>query len=317
MSRALFVADIHIKLGQKKVPSEWQRNRVIMLANKLIEMANNYDATTLIIGGDLMDVANPTIDEVGLMYDFLKQTNKLDCILIPGNHEMVTKKKDCYIGIEGMLEDLGVRVVRDFETIDGIDYIPYNIINDKWPTTDSKVAVTHVRGEIPPHVKPEIPLERFAHYDKVFTGDLHSHANSQGNLLYPGSPYFTSFHRTDDSSGNGIFIIDTVDFSHEFVQLNLPQLIRRTVTSAEDMVATDFHHTIYELEGEMDDLAQVENSELLDKKVTTNITTEATLNLSGVVVEELEQYLREVKQVDENKVSNYITEYEEVAGDTD
>ena len=46
----------------------------------------------------------------------------------------------------------------------------------------------------------------------------------------------------------------------------LPQLIRKTVTKAEDMVPTTYHHTIYEIEGDIQELAAVENSELLDKK---------------------------------------------------
>ena len=33
------------------------------------------------------------------------------------------------------------------------------------------------------------------------------------------------------------------------------------------MILTDFHHTIYEIEGDVADLANVKNSELLDKKV--------------------------------------------------
>ena len=42
------------------------------------------------------------------------------------------------------------------------------------------------------------------------------------------------------------------------------------------MVQTDFHHTIYEIEGDVQDLAQIKNSELLDKKVVKR-ETEATL----------------------------------------
>jgi len=40
--------------------------------------------------------------------------------------------------------------------------------------------------------------------------------------------------------------------------LNLPQLIRKTVQSPEDMIPTDYHHTIYEIEGDIQELANVE-----------------------------------------------------------
>ena len=42
------------------------------------------------------------------------------------------------------------------------------------------------------------------------------------------------------------------------------------------MVPTDFHHTIYEIEGDIQDLAAIKNSELLDKKVVKR-SSEATL----------------------------------------
>ena len=45
---------------------------------------------------------------------------------------------------------------------------------------------THVRGEIPPHVKPEVDLDRFEDFPIVFAGDLHAHSNSQRNIVYPG-----------------------------------------------------------------------------------------------------------------------------------
>ena len=259
MSKICFSADQHIKLGQKSVPREWQYNRFIMLADTL----NTIDCDYHVFGGDLLDVAKPSLEEVGLMYTFLSKIDK-PIIMIAGNHEMDTKKLDNYRHISDMLVDLNVRVVRDFDTIDGIDYIPYNILHNKsWDSSQSKIAVTHVRGEIPPHVKPEIDLEKFNEYDKVFAGDLHSYTNSQGNILYPGSPFSTSFHRNIPSGSNGIFIIDTDSNSHEWVELYLPQLVRKTVTKASEMIATTFHHTIYELEGSLEELAIVENSDLL------------------------------------------------------
>ena len=56
---------------------------------------------------------------------------------------------------------------------------------------------THVRGEIPPHVVPEVDLERFDKFKTVFAGDLHAHENTQRNIVYPGSPMTTSFHRNE------------------------------------------------------------------------------------------------------------------------
>lgn len=312
----IFIADVHIKLGQKNVPKDWQRNRFDLLAEELCKHGAKY----LIIGGDLLDVANPSLEEIGLMYRFLKKLsdNFVEILLIPGNHEMLTKKVDCFTLIPEMLKDLHVRLINKFETIDGIDYIPYNILADNF-TPKSKIAVTHVRGEIPPHVKSEVDLEKFSSYETVFAGDLHSYKNSQLNLEYPGSPITTSFHREEVKGSNGFFILETANidpffYSYEWVELKLPQLIRKTVSNEEDMLKTPYHHTIYELEGELEDLAKVKNSELLDKKVTKNVSAPATLNMSNIIEEDLVEYLSKVLKVED--VSALIAEYKEHINDS-
>jgi hypothetical protein len=82
------------------------------------------------------------------------------------------------------------------------------------------------------------------------------------------------------------------------------------------MVATDYHHTIYELEGDLADLANVKNTELLDKKLIKR-STEASLILddSMTITDELSEYLLYILELPETKVStildtfnDYITE---------
>lgn len=301
-----FVADIHIKLGQKNVPRAWQYNRLMMLAKEL----NEYSDTVLIIGGDLLDVANPSMEEVCAMYDFLSALEHKEILMIPGNHEMKTKKNDCFIAAEKMLKDLNVTTIRTFQTIHNIDYIPYNIIKDKeWPIA-SKYAVTHVRGEIPPHVQPEIPLERFDAYEKVLAGDLHSYKNSQRNIIYPGSPYTTSFHRSAVSNTTGIILFDSDTGIHSWVELHLPQLIRQTIDNPGSAVTTDYHHTIYEIEGNLTDLAKVENTELLSKKIAKDIVSPATLDLSGSIEDELVSYFTKIHGMkNHDKVLTLFKEY--------
>lgn len=315
MSIVVFTADHHIRLGQKGVPKDWQRNRFYMLAEEL----NNIQCDYHIFGGDLLDVSNPSIEEVGLMYTFLSKIQK-PIIMISGNHELYNKTKDCYRYITDMLQDLKVRLVTGFENIDGIDYIPYNILKQKdWykGATPASLAVTHVRGEVPPHVQPEIDLERFKHYDKVFAGDLHSTTNSQANILYPGSPFGTTFHRSILSGSNGYFIINTVTGIHEWHELYLPQLVRATVTCKEEIKPTDYHHTIYEVTGSIEELALLEDSELLDKKVAQDISTPAALNMKGDMAEELAEFLVEVRDIPKEDIHHYIGLFREVVNDND
>lgn len=111
---------------------------------------------------------------------------------------------------------------------DSWSIVPYEVIHNKntWDIVNTDFVFTHVRGSIEPHVKPEIPLEWLSKYKIVFAGDLHSHANCQGNIVYPGSPVTTSFHRNRVSTG--YILIDSNDLTTwEWHEFNLPQLIRK------------------------------------------------------------------------------------------
>jgi DNA repair exonuclease SbcCD nuclease subunit len=289
-----------------------------MLADEL----NKVDCAAIVIAGDLFDVAEPSIEEVGLMYDFLKRL-KHSGIIIPGNHEMTSKTKDCFRHIDSMLKDFNFQVIRTFGTFANMDIIPYNILHKKewkpkeFERTNNRFAITHVRGEIPPHVTPEIDLDRFSAYDKVFAGDLHSVTNRQLNIHYPGSPFVTSFHRSVTTGSNGYFIIDSVSGDHSWHELFLPQLVRQKVQSKEEIVKTEFHHTIYELEGDLEELAKVAGSDLLDKKITKDISTPATLNMSGDITEELAEFLTEIKEIDKEQLHHYISLFKDIILDTD
>jgi hypothetical protein len=72
------------------------------------------------------------------------------------------------------------------------------------------------------------------------------------------------------------------------------------------MVLTDFHHTIYEIEGDVADLANVKNSELLDKKVVKR-SSESTLNLKDLTMEEeLAEYLSAILNLNEEKINTIM-----------
>jgi DNA repair exonuclease SbcCD nuclease subunit len=276
----------------------------------LAQVIKNITADYLIIGGDLLDTPKPTAEEIGLMYDFIKACEK-PVVLIAGNHEMVSKRKDCYQSLESMLKDLNIVHIQEQTIHDHIEYIPYNILHTDWsPTGHAKIAVTHVRGEIPPHVTPEIDLSKFSAFDVVFAGDLHSKTNSQLNILYPGSPFTTSFHSEIPKNSNGYYLIDTDTAVYEWNEFNLPHLLRKKVSASDAMEADGYHHVIYAVEGDLEELQNIEDTELLDKKIVKNLTAPPTLNMSGNIHEELAEYLKTVKGIE--NVSEYITLFKEV-----
>ena len=310
MTRKLLIADIHIKLGQKNVPKDWAYTRYDLFFRQVAEVEKQVDE--LVIPGDIFD-RMPTLDELKLFFKFILQRKK-PTIISTGNHEATKKGKSFFTELKEVSESLNplVEIVVDYvRDTDGYYVVPYEYINKEqfWIDLEAKPVFTHVRGEIPPHVKPEIPLEWLDKFPVVFAGDLHSHSNTQRNIVYPGSPMTTSFHRTEVDTG---YIIIESDWSWAWHPFDIPQLIRKTVSSPDEMVPTEFHHTVYELEGSIKDLARVENSELLDKKLVKR-KTEATLVLSKKMTleEELLEYLRYVQELPDNQIESVMGVFNE------
>jgi DNA repair exonuclease SbcCD nuclease subunit len=303
--RILFSADWHIKLGQKNVPTSWARSRYYSFFDKLKELEENVDLH--IIGGDIFDRV-PTLDELELYFSLVKSA-KIETIIYDGNHE-ATKKNSSFLTIlADVTSNLNERVTvitSSYEDSRGFSILPYCELHKKdsiEKLNPSLPLFTHVRGEIPPHVTPEVDLERFSSFPIVFAGDLHAHSNSQRNIVYPGSPMTTSFHRSKVNTG--LVLIDNWNWS--WVDLDLPQLIRKTVTDTNEMIPGIKDHIIYELEGDMRDLAKVANTELLDKKVVKrNIETSLVLDKSMTLAEELVEYLTYILEISDDKIPSIV-----------
>jgi len=303
----LFTADWHIKLGQKNVPTDWATKRYQMFFEQIHELEPDCDLH--IIGGDLFDRV-PSMDELTLYFDFIRNVS-VPTIIYDGNHEATRKNKTFFTNLKKATSDVNglVEVIDTTYVEDDWAILPYADLHRKGSieSIEADILFTHVRGEIPPHVVPEVELERFDKFTTVFAGDLHAHENTQRNIVYPGSPMTTSFHRNRVKTG-ALLIND--DWSWTWHELNLPQLIRKTVSDPNEMVQTDFDHTIYELEGDVQDLAKIKNSELLDKKVVKR-EVEATLNLTSEmsISDELVVYLQDILNLDEDKIKAIIGVY--------
>jgi len=309
----LFTADWHIKLGQKNVPMAWACSRYKMFFEQIEEAVEKHGVTLHIIGGDLFDRV-PSMDELTLYFDFIKNT-KVETVIYDGNHEATRKHRtffDNLIKVTSQLNPL-VTVITDTYCSRDWAILPYADLHKKnsIENIDTEILFTHVRGEIPPHVVPEVDLERFDKFKTVYSGDLHAHENTQRNIVYPGSPMTTSFHRNIVKTG--YLIIDN-KYDWTWHQFELPQLIRKTVLTEEEMVQTDYHHTIYEIEGDVSDLSNIKNSELLDKKVIKR-KTEATLVLSKEMSmeEELNEYLSYILELNDDKVKNILGVFSDYA----
>ena len=299
----VFTGDWHLKLGQKNVPLPWACSRFELFFEKIREIELGVDIH--VIGGDLFDRV-PTMDELTLYFDFIKEVS-VPTYIYDGNHEATKKNKTFFSNLKRATQNVNdlVTIVDKTTEFEWGTILPYCDLHKKGSIekcNPNKPLFTHVRGEIQPHVTPEVDLDRFKKFKRVFAGDLHAHSNTQRNIVYPGSPMTTSFHR--EVVKTGYIIIQK--YTWEWREFDLPQLLRRTITSEDEMIATDYHHTIYEIEGDVADLATVKNSELLDKKVVKR-STEATLNLKNMTIDqELVEYLSAILNLTDDKIKNIM-----------
>jgi DNA repair exonuclease SbcCD nuclease subunit len=302
--KILVSADWHLKLGAKNIPNDWSCNRYRMLFKQLHTLEDKVDLH--VVAGDIFDRL-PNMEELSLYFEFIKGCT-IETILLPGNHCSLKKDTTFLTHLKEVTNSINplVRIIDDYFSNELYDVIPYNKLKEFNPKNFSnKILFTHCRGAIEPFVKPEIDLDLFNRWDIVLLGDLHSYENSQRNLLYPGSPCTTSFHR--NVVDTGVIILDSETLTHSWVKLQLPQLIRKTIQAGDDMPATDYHHTIYEIEGDMAELGALADSSLIDKKVVKRETdTALILDPKMTIQEEVREYLSYILQLSDNTVEDVL-----------
>ena len=158
----LFTADWHLKLGQKNVPLEWAEARYKNFFNQISELEK--ECNMHIIGGDLFDRL-PSMEELRLYFSFIRQV-RIPTLIYDGNHEATKKHKTFFTHLKQVSRDINPLInIVDISYIDndlGYGVLPYAELHRKNALAHFNKAqplFTHVRGEIPPHVKPEIDLK--------------------------------------------------------------------------------------------------------------------------------------------------------------
>ena len=166
---------------------------------------------------------------------------------------------------------------------------------------EKDILVTHIRGEVPPHITSEYDFEKLRPWKLILLGDLHcSHNYLEYPAYYPGSPLNVTFDR-DEKRQYGVNVVTLIadssfKYKVDFVDLKLPKLIRKTIKVNGEMKKDDINHVLYEVTGSIDELSKIESSELLDKKIATQPVEDSKLDLKNkTIIEELELYLDFIK----------------------
>ena len=310
MIRILSSADWHVNLHRKKIPYLWQHNRFQLMFDKFLDLEKRCDVH--VIAGDLFD-KEPDTDEICLVLSYLNAV-QIPTLIIPGNHEATTRGRTFWehFKLENTITNPNVHIytenANEVHAGQRFCFFPYGSVQtNKLPDYyEDAILVTHIRGEVPPHITAEYDFEKIRPWKLTLLGDLHfRHRYRDFNVYYPGSPLNTTFDR-DDSREYGVDIIEleSIDnYNVRFHNLDLPKLIRRTVSVGTLMKADPFHHVIYEVTGSIDELARVEKSELLDKKMVDKPAGDSVLDLKDkTVIEELAIWLDHVKVAEKDTV---------------
>lgn len=246
--KLLFSADEHLVLRRKGVPKEWEINRFKQYHNKIQEIIKQENVDVLVHGGDFFD-REPNYEEIVLAFREHFNCLRIPTYVIDGNHEAKRKGTTFLSDLKTLCTNPFVTFVDEYANHRGLDFIPYCklkefSLNPTNPT--SNILITHVRGDIEPHVKAEIDLSLFDKWKLVLAGDLHDRSNSQRNIMYPGSPMTTHAYR-DTSVKKGVLLVNTDTLECRFIDLNLPKLLRKTVTSPSLAVKDPVDHIDYEI----------------------------------------------------------------------
>lgn len=310
--KILLSADWHITLHKKKIPHEWQANRFRLFYEKLQEFEQECDIH--IIAGDIFD-KKPEPDEICLFLRYINSVS-IPTFIIPGNHE-ATKKGQTFFSHfheDNAIKNLHVEVVtkntRKEILGQGFQFFPYGEMQiDNLPKpVPNDILVTHIRGEVPPHITPEYDFEKLRPWKLILLGDLHfNHRYLDYPAYYPGSPLNVSFDR-DESRQYGINVIDFTDINNydvKFMPLRLPKLIRKTIQVGESMTEDKYDHVVYEVTGSIDELSKISNHAQLDKKIAFKPEESSKLELKDLtLIEELKAYLAYIKIDDVDGIVN-------------
>ena len=111
-------------------------------------------------------------------------------------------------------------------------------------------------------------------------------------------------------------MIDTEYWTHERVIWDLPQLIKKTITSEDEIVEDDYNHVVYQLKGSLTDLKDITNDKVVEKVVEREDTLSVDLQKLSLT-EEIHAYLTEVLNLDEDTVNEVIKVYHDSTNTTE
>jgi hypothetical protein len=236
MSKVLITGDIHLHDFRNHNlfnDPQFRLKQFDKLARRIVNLATSTEASTLIIAGDFLHVANPRPYIVNAAFDFLDiLTEDMDVYLTHGQHDYDSRTS---MHGEHTLLTLCNRLPR-------VHYLHRRITSicgkefyflgwePNWTELVQRIEPCDV---LIGHAQPEdvavgqrglrmyggVKLETTSHYEIAFLGDIHYH-QSRDNWVIPGTPIQHSFN---DKPDVGIIILDTETLEWRHIPTIVPK----------------------------------------------------------------------------------------------
>ena len=216
--KVVVTGDIHINTNRF---SDFENKRLKYLHDNI----NKHNPDLVVLNGDILDKAKPTLQDFKLFYKFIEGV-KSSILLISGNHEELSMKETCYDFIPEVnyvYVPIGTLHFKDYKLL----FVSHHLINNIQKLSGD-ILFTHYRSAVNLHTTDEynnkLVSEKFKY---TFISDIHQKISPYYNILYTSSPNSLKFHQEIDQYGFYVVTLnDDVDIKyHELNQYGKQRLI--------------------------------------------------------------------------------------------
>lgn len=227
MTKIAIVSDIHLKLRKHKA---FELDRFELLVDEL----KNSDADIIIIDGDLLNHAVPTLEEIRAIHEMSLSLGNKRVILLAGNHEAVTKDTSTYDFVPfPNFEFISTHKPVQVEDV-WINLCSWGSIKKLQDLPSADILISHYRSAMEGLYDEEVDTSEFtSKYDLVLLGDIHSRYSPEPHVHYTGSPYNIAFSRRPEEGGYVMLTIQDDKYGWYYKNLDLPRKIRVDLVAEE------------------------------------------------------------------------------------
>jgi len=288
MKKLLHTGDFHFKVPEKD--ENFYIERILMLYVYFKKEQPDIIALT----GDVFD-KTPTVLEVTLFILFLKTFEHIPLLIVPGNHDVGTKKDKAirhrYLDvIINYLKPANVIYTNSILETDKFLLVSNEYVRAKKeiPALYDKILLSHIRCDLTfsgVQRKGEYDFSELEKFKLVLLSDVHTINQYSERIWYSTSPYRThiktinSVSEMDNSFfGFNIVDLDTLEVTHK--ELHLPNVYKFVTDKRVKLPDTpNLIHTVYEVDA--DSVGEFMGEDIKIKRTKQQIDTSE--NLLGII----------------------------------